>query len=161
MSYKHCLKLAMCIGTKVMCANCKLFGLCIHPMEWKHWSECLRVVTKISCLGTVKCIILNINLRRQEHLLAFFRQLVELPAKNQPFLDYFWDISRDWERLQRTTTLHGRLQLVWFNYIANKARNASLIVLIIINIIINILKIILVIIIILKNKKIMIKQNTN
>jgi len=22
----------------------------------------------------------------------------------QPLLDYFWDISRGWERLQRTTT---------------------------------------------------------
>jgi len=39
----------------------------------------------------------------------FFRQFVELPAKNQPLLDYFWDINRDWKRLQRTTTLHGRL----------------------------------------------------
>jgi len=37
-------------------------------------------------------------------LLIFFRQFVELPVKNQPLLDYFWDISRDWERLQRTTT---------------------------------------------------------
>ena len=32
-----------------------------------------------------------------------------ITTKNQPLLDYFWDISRDWERLQRTTTLHGRL----------------------------------------------------
>jgi len=32
--------------------------------------------------------------------LIFFRHFVELPAKNQPLLDYIWDISRDWERLQ-------------------------------------------------------------
>jgi len=32
-----------------------------------------------------------------------------LVCNSQPLLDYFWDISRDWERLQRTTTLHGRL----------------------------------------------------
>ena len=25
-----------------------------------------------------------------------------LPAKNQPLLDYFWNISIDWKRLQRT-----------------------------------------------------------
>jgi len=41
--------------------------------------------------------------------LIFFRKIVELPAKNQPLMDYFWDVSRDWEILQRTTTLHGRL----------------------------------------------------
>jgi len=52
---------------------------------------------------------LYIYLRRKEILLNFFRHFVELLAKNQPLLDYFWDISRDWERLQRTTTLHGRL----------------------------------------------------
>ena len=40
---------------------------------------------------------LNIYLRRREILLIFFRHFVELPAKNQPLLDYFWDISRDWE----------------------------------------------------------------
>jgi len=40
---------------------------------------------------------------------VFFRHFVELPAKNQPLLDYFLAISRDWERLQGTTTLHGRL----------------------------------------------------
>jgi len=36
--------------------------------------------------------------------LIFYRHFVELPAKKLPLLDYFWDISRDWERLQRTTT---------------------------------------------------------
>jgi len=30
-------------------------------------------------------------------LLIFFRNFVELPSKNQPLLDHFWDISRDWE----------------------------------------------------------------
>jgi len=34
---------------------------------------------------------------------------VELSAKNQPLLHYLWDISRDWERLRRMTTLHRRL----------------------------------------------------
>ena len=37
--------------------------------------------------------------------MIFFRYFVELPAKYQPLLDYFWDIRRDWERLQRMTTL--------------------------------------------------------
>jgi len=32
---------------------------------------------------------LNIYLRRKEILLFFFRYSVELPAKNQPLLDYF------------------------------------------------------------------------
>jgi len=32
---------------------------------------------------------LNIYLRRKEILLIFFRHFVELPAKNQPLLDYF------------------------------------------------------------------------
>jgi len=44
-------------------------------------------------------------------LLIFFHHFVELLAKIQPLLDYFWDISRDWERLQRKTTLHGILIL--------------------------------------------------
>ena len=30
-------------------------------------------------------------------ILIFFRHFVKLPAKNQPLLDTFWDISRDWE----------------------------------------------------------------
>jgi len=40
-------------------------------------------------------------LRRKEILLICFHHFVELPAKNQPLLDYFWDItcSRYWERL--------------------------------------------------------------
>jgi len=50
-------------------------------------------MTRTSCLGTVKTFLI------------FFRHFVELPAKkNQSLLDYFWDISRDWERLQRSTT---------------------------------------------------------
>ena len=68
-----------------------------------------RIMTRTSCLGTPKYIMFNIYLRRNELLLFFFRQFVELPAKNQPLLDYCWDISREWERLQGTTTLHERL----------------------------------------------------
>jgi len=34
-------------------------------------------------------------MRKKEILLIFFRYFVELPAKNQPLLDYFWDIRRD------------------------------------------------------------------
>ena len=49
---------------------------------------------------------LDIYMRRKEILLIFFRHFV---AMNQPLLDYFWDISRDWERLQGTTTLRERL----------------------------------------------------
>ena len=47
---------------------------------------------------------LNIYLRRKEILSIFFHHFVDLPAKDELLLDYFWDISRDWERLQRTTT---------------------------------------------------------
>ena len=53
-----------------------------------------------------------IHLRRKEIFLIFFRQFVELPAKNSTVIGLLLrlsDISRDWERLQRTTTLHGRL----------------------------------------------------
>jgi len=35
-------------------------------------------------------LFLNIYLRRNELFLIIFRHLVELPAKNQPLLDYFW-----------------------------------------------------------------------
>jgi len=38
-------------------------------------------MTKTSCLGTAKCIIFNIYLRRKEILLVFFRDFVERPAK--------------------------------------------------------------------------------
>ena len=60
---------------------------------------------------------LNIYLRRKEILLILFRHCVELPVKNQQLLDYFWDISRDWERLQGTTTLHGRLVSIVYCFI--------------------------------------------
>jgi len=40
-------------------------------------------------LGTAKRITSDIYLRRKEILLIFFRQFVELPAKNQPLMDYF------------------------------------------------------------------------
>jgi len=33
------------------------------------------------CLGTAKCILFNIYLRRKEILLIFFRHCVERPAK--------------------------------------------------------------------------------
>jgi len=46
-------------------------------------------MTRTSCLWTAKYS------RRTEILLIFFRQFVELPAKSQPLLDYFWDLSRD------------------------------------------------------------------
>jgi len=58
--------------------------------------------------------------------LIFFRQLVELPAKNQPLLDYFWDISKDWEILQRATTLHGRLgSTMWYKNSALFSKKCS------------------------------------
>jgi len=45
-----------------------------------------------------------------------YRNFVELPAKKQPLLDYFWDINRDWERLQRTTTVRERLTVHMYNF---------------------------------------------
>ena len=52
-------------------------------------------------MSGAKCIIVNIYLRRKEILLIFFCILLNaLPTSlhDQPLLDYFWDISRDWER---------------------------------------------------------------
>jgi len=45
--------------------------------------------------------------------LIFFRRVVELPAKNQPLLDYIWDISRDWERLQERQLCMGDCTYPW------------------------------------------------
>jgi len=50
-------------------------------------------VTRTSCLATAKCIFKYIF----EILLIIFCYFVEIPAKHQSLLDYFWDISRDWE----------------------------------------------------------------
>jgi len=58
-----------------------LVGLCIHPIERKHWSELLKILTRTSCLGNAKCIIFYIYLRRKEIILIFFRHFVEHPAK--------------------------------------------------------------------------------
>ena len=100
-----------CVGTILVCAYSKQFRLCILPIEWTRRSEFLRIMTRTLCLGTAKCVIFNIIW--EEILLIFFRHFVERALSkslhDQSFLDYFWDISRDWERLQRTTTLHGRL----------------------------------------------------
>ena len=52
-------------------------------------------------MSGAKCIIVNIYLRRKEILLIFFCILLNaLPTSlhDQQLLDYFWDISRDWER---------------------------------------------------------------
>ena len=46
---------------------------------------------------------------RKGNTFDYLPSFVELPAKNQPLLDYLWDISRYWDRLQGTTTLYGRL----------------------------------------------------
>jgi len=53
-------------------------------------------------------------MRKKEILMIFFRHFVYLPAKHQPLLDYFLDIGRDWERLQRKTT---QLCMVYWIYI--------------------------------------------
>jgi len=50
--------------------------------------RCLRIMTRTPCLWTANCIYLNIYLRRKEILLIFFRHSGELPAKNQPLLEY-------------------------------------------------------------------------
>ena len=46
-------------------------------------------MARTSCLGTVKCTILNIYLNRKKILLIYFRHFVEIPSKNKPLLDYF------------------------------------------------------------------------
>ena len=64
------------MGTILYWSYSMYFGLCIRPTEWKHWSELLRTMTRVSCLGTAKCIIFNIYLKRNELLLFFFRHWV-------------------------------------------------------------------------------------
>ena len=66
--------------------------------------NCVKDYDKNFVFKDCQMHVLYIYLRRKEILLIFFRHFVERPVKNQPLLDYFWDISRDWERLQRTTT---------------------------------------------------------
>jgi len=69
-------------------------------------------MTRTSCLGAAKCSSFNIYLEeRRSFWISSVILLNALPKSlhDQPLLDYFWDISRDWERLQATTTLHGRL----------------------------------------------------
>ena len=71
-------------------------------------------MTRTSCLGTAKCIIFNIYLRRKE-ILFFVISLDALSQSvhDQPLLDYLWDISRDWERLHGTTTLNADYVFIW------------------------------------------------
>jgi len=57
-------------------------------------------MTRTSCLGTANCIIVYIYLRGKEILLIFFCHFVVALLKSlhdQPLLDYFWDISTDWQ----------------------------------------------------------------
>jgi len=66
----------------------------------------------------------NIYIRRKEILLIFFRHFVELPAKNHGLIIRFigpckkttywttFETLAEIERLQGTTTLHGRLVLL-------------------------------------------------
>jgi len=68
-------------------------------------------MTRIWCLGTAKCIIFNIYLRSKETFeFSFFNLLKFLPKINRykTIFETFM-ISRDWEGLEGTTTLHGRL----------------------------------------------------
>ena len=51
-------------------------------------------------LNDCKMHFLNMYLSRKE-----IRHFVEHPVKNQPLLNYFWDISRNWERLKGTNLL--------------------------------------------------------
>jgi len=67
-------------------------------------------MTSSWCLRTVKCIFLNIYLKRKEIFFYFLTLFCWTSVKDQPLLDCFWDIIRDWERLQRTTTLPGILR---------------------------------------------------
>jgi len=66
-------------------------------------------MTRTSCLGTNTYLKYFIEKKG-----IFFSSVILLNflPKNQLLLDYFWDISRDWERLQRTTTRYGRLWLM-------------------------------------------------
>jgi len=55
--------------------------------------------------------IFNIYFERKRRFFNFLPSFCWTSCQNQPVLDYFWDICRDWERPQGTTTLHGRLGL--------------------------------------------------
>ena len=67
-------------------------------------------MTRTSCLGDCPMHILNIYLRRKAIILIFFCRFVVLPANNQPLLDYFWDISRDWESIKERQLCIWRLE---------------------------------------------------
>ena len=89
---------------------------------------CLKIMTRTSCLGTAKCIIFNI------YFPSFLLNALPKSWHDQPLLDYFWDISIDWERMNNTTTLRGRLmnstysfqiKLSNYSYPACKSRSGS------------------------------------
>jgi len=86
---------SICVGGHPMKLSMKFHWIWpkIHPIEWKHWSDLLRIMTRTSCLWTAKYLCLTMYLRRKEILLIFYRHFVELPAIIQPLLDYFWDIE--------------------------------------------------------------------
>ena len=72
-------------------------------------SDLLWIITTTSCLGTAKCT-LEIFIWEERRSFWFPSDiLLNCLQNNQPLLDYFWDISRDCERLQGTTPLNGRL----------------------------------------------------
>ena len=97
-----------------------LIGVYLFSVLWSMYSsdrmktllrllkDCNKNIVFMDC--QIHLYLFIIYLRRKQILLIFFRHFVELSAKSQPLLDYFWDISRDLERLQRTTTLCGRLE---------------------------------------------------
>jgi len=59
-------------------------------------------------------------LRRKEILVIFFRHSVELPAKNQPLLDYLWDIERGCKE-RRLCLLYVNRSLNWRSVILQLA----------------------------------------
>jgi len=58
--------------------------------------------------------VLNIYFEKKGNPIDLFPSFCWTACKSQPLLDYFWGISRDWEKLQWATTLHGRLLCTLF-----------------------------------------------
>jgi len=65
-------------------------------------------MTRTSCLGTANALFKYLFDKKVTPFVLLL-SFCWTDCQKSTVLDYFWDISRDWERLQGSTTLHGRL----------------------------------------------------
>ena len=90
MRWKYCLKSTIYVGIILLCTYSKLFGLCIHSIDRKQWSELLKIMTKTLWLGTFwfSSVILLNALPQSLH----DQQLLDKTAETDIFLwnDFYW-----------------------------------------------------------------------